>query len=142
MSRDLKPYIGRVGTGISAPTIWKLDSGTTDAATTYQATVKTKAYTIKAGENMGMLEDAYLLGEAASGVTITLTVDRDFGLETSTATALLTAAGSESRVFPKFEGAAVSQAAFLQFQVGDGSAVDNTWTLDAIVTPLQTEDPR
>ena len=89
-----------------------------------------------------MLEDSYLTAETASGVTITLTLNRDFGLETTTATALLTASASETRVQQKFEGAAISQAGYLQFQVGDASAASNAWVLDSIATPLLHEGTR
>ena len=139
MSRDLKPYLGRVDT---APVIWKGDTGTTDAGTTYAASVKSKAYALSPGQNMRMLEDAHIVAKAASGVTLTLTVDRDFGAETRAFTASIAAAASETRVFPKVEGTAVAEAGFVQFQLGDGSAVDNTWTIDSIVTPLQLEGPR
>ena len=142
MSRDLKPYIGRVGTGISAPTLWKADNSTTDASTTYQAYVKTKAYNLSVGQSMRMLEDAYLVAKASSGVTLTLTVDRDFGAETRVFTASIAASGAETRVYPKVEGTAIAEAGYLQFQCGDSAAVDNTWTLDSLVTPLQTEGPK
>jgi len=142
MSRELKPYIGRVGTGITVPTVWKLDTGTQDGSTNYQAYAKSKAFSIRPGQQLGMIEDAYLLAETSSGVTITLTVDRDFGVETSTATAVLTAAGSETRKLVKIEGASVSQAGHVQFQIGDSAAANNTWTLDGLVTPLLREGPR
>lgn len=142
MSYDLLPYIGRVGTGITAPTIWKTGTGTDDAGTTFSATVQTKAYALIPGQNMRMLEDAYLLAPVSSGVTLTLTITRDFGVETSTATASIAAAASETSVFPKFEGAQMSEAAYVQFTVGDASAVSNAWRVDALVTPLQIEGAR
>ena len=142
MSRDLKPYVGRIGTGVSGAVIWKEDTGTDDAGTNFQAYAITKAYALQQGQNMGVLEDSYLTAETASGVTITLTLNRDFGLETTTATALLTASASETRVQQKFEGAAISQAGYLQFQVGDASAASNAWVLDSIATPLLHEGTR
>lgn len=139
MTKDLKLYTGMQA---NSPTIIKHQTGTDDAGTTFAATVKSKAFNIQPGANVGMLADAYLLAKAATGVTITLTIDRDNGLETPTSTALLTAAGSETYVAPKFEGAAISQAGRLQFQLGDGSAVSNGWTLTEFSTPLTTEGTR
>ena len=142
MSRDLKPYIGRIGTGISSAVIWKLDSGTDDGGTSYRGYMTSKDYSVRPGTNMGMLEDAYLVAESSSGVTLTLTITRDFGLETTTATALLTASASETRVFPKLEGAAISEAGWLNFQIGDASAASNTWVLDSYNTPIMLEGTR
>lgn len=142
MSRDLKPHIGRIGTGISSPTLWKADSGTTDASTTYQGLITTKTYTGQLGHNLSMQHDALLLAEVSSGVTITLTTDRDFAAETATSTALLTADGSETRKLVKFEGAAIGEAGHVSFRVGDSAAVDNSWVLDALVTPIMVDDRR
>lgn len=141
MSRDLKPYLGRTGTGITAPTLWEGDDGTTDASTTYRGLVTTKTYSAKLGHHFSMQHDAYLLAETASGVTITLTTDRDFGAETATATAVLTAAASETRTFEKFEGAQVSEAAHVSFSVGDAAAADGAWVLDTIVAPITVDAP-
>ena len=91
---------------------------------------------------MRMLEDAYIVAKASAGVTLTMTVDRDFGSETRAFTASIAASGAETRVYPKVEGAAIAEAGYLQFQCGDAAAIDNTWTLDSLVTPMQVEGPR
>ena len=52
MSRDLKPYVGRIGTGVSGAVIWKEDTGTDDAGTNFQAYAITKAYALQQGQNM------------------------------------------------------------------------------------------
>lgn len=140
MSRDLLPYVGRTGTGISSVTLWKLDTGTQDAGTNYQGYITTKTYTAQLGRYFSLQHDAYLLAETQSGVTITLTIDRDFGVATDTSTALLTAAGSETRTFEKFEGAAVSEAKHVSFQLGDASAANTSFVLDALVAPLMVDD--
>lgn len=139
MSRDLKPYIGRA-TGTA---IWKADSSATnDAGTTFAASVKTKPLGVAPlGVNAG-IGQSHLLAKAASGVTITQTIDRDFGLETRTATVLLTAAGSETRVLRKIEGSDLSGCGTIQIQIGDGSAASNGWTLDALSIPVDVQEPR
>ena len=81
-----------------------------------------------------------MLAAVQSGVTITLTIDRDFAAETRTATALLTAAGSETRTLEKFEGSGMGEANVIQLQVGDSAAASNTWTLDALVIPIQSQE--
>lgn len=130
MSRTLKPYIG-YSTGTA---IWKCDSGTTDAGTTFQSYVKSKPYMPWGlGKKGGMAEEAILAALIGSGVTIALTVDRDFGAETLTSTLLLTADGSETRIIKQFDASRIAEAKCIQFQIGDASAVDAAWNLDALI---------
>lgn len=140
MSRDLKPHLGRsVGT-----TIYKTDtSDLDDNSTDFQAYVKTRPIITlgELGRKVG-LEEPYLLAKALTGVTITLTSDRDFGIETRTHTQVLTAAGSETRVFKKFEGAGVGEADVIQVQIGDGAAQDGAWSFDALKVPYALQERR
>jgi hypothetical protein len=132
MSRDLKLHVGQTG-GVTR--IWKTDTGTDDNATTYQAYVLTKASEPGGPGFYGGVGDATLLAKAAAGVTITATVTADFGVQSVTGTALLTADGSETRVTRRLEGSALSgDVRFLQYQLGDAAAVSNAWTLDRLVT--------
>jgi hypothetical protein len=140
MSRDLKPYIGRS----SGTAIWKLDtSDLDDAGTDVQAYVKSRptlTYS-ELGRKLGMGEP-YLLAKVLTGVTVTLTSDRDFGSETRTHTALLTASGSETRVVKKFEGGEVGEADVIQVQIGDGSAQEGAWSFDALVVPTRPQEQK
>ena len=136
MSRDLKPYIGRA----SGTLLWKMDSGTTDAGTTYQAYIKSKPF---APFGLGRKFDAadlLLMAKVQTGVTLTLTLDRNHGEETRTSTASLTAAGTETRKLVKFEGSDIAECDVIQFQIGDAAAIDSTWTLDALVMPPRPEE--
>jgi hypothetical protein len=128
MSRDLKPYIGRsTGTTLLKGDTSDLDDNGTD----FQAYVQSKAWDIEPVPTNKYLTRAYLLAEAASGVTVTQTLIRNFGDDTNrTATALLTAAGSETRVLKKFEDAALQDAALFQVRLGDAAAADSGFTLD------------
>ena len=140
MSRDLKPHIGRSsGTGIFKCDTTDLDDGGTD----FQAYVLTRPVVVTGdlGQKVETAEPL-LLAKALSGVTLTMTIDRDFGLETMTATQALTAAGAETRVFKKFEGLQAAEADVLQIQIGDGAAQEGEWTLDALVIPIQTQEAR
>ena len=142
MSRDVKPYVGRVGTGISAPTVWKLDNGTDDAGTNFAASAKTKDFNLAPGFYQSMRHDALLTAKVSSGVTITLTTDRDFGAETTTATAVLTAAASETRKQVKFEGAQLGESQYVNWTVGDAAAASNAWVLDQLLVPITKDDRR
>ena len=140
MSRDLKPYMSRSG----ATAVLRCDTtATDDAGTAFQAFVKTRPIPVSGGDGRKVrLDEVYLLAAVQSGVTITLTVDRDFAAETVTTTTVLTAAGTETRTLEKFEGSGMGEADYLQLQVGDGAAVANTWTLDALMIPVTTQEDR
>ena len=141
MSSDLKPYIGRAtGTALQRCDTSALD----DAGTDFQAYVKPRP--IQATSQLGQLiglKEPYLLAKTLASVTLTLSTDRDFGAETRTHTATLTAEeGSQTRVFKKFEGAGVGHAKVLQVQVGDGAAQEGAWVIDALILPTTAEGIR
>jgi hypothetical protein len=139
MSRDLKPYIGR-STGT---TVLKADtSATDDAGTTFQAYAKSKPIRVAPLGTNAAVGMSHLLAEVASGVTITQTLDRDYGIETRTSTVLLTASASETRTLKKFEGSALAGAGTIQAQIGDASAVANSWVLDLVSMPVTVQEHR
>ena len=140
MSRDLKPHIGRA----TGTLIWKCDTADLDdGGTDFQAFVKTRPIltTDALGRKFG-LGEPYLLAAALSNVTLTMTIDRDFCAETTTGTQVLTAAGSETRVFKKFEGLEMSEADVLQIQIGDGAAQEGQWTLDSLIFQKLPQEDR
>jgi hypothetical protein len=139
MSRDLKPYIGQTDTGNA---IWKCDStATNDAGTNFQAYVDTREYG-RIGANHS-LRDGTLIGQVASGVTVTVTARSDFGLEGSaTGTALLTAAGSETRTQKRLEGLQTAGVGTFAFRIGDSAAASNQWTVDAVLANVTEQEPK
>jgi hypothetical protein len=139
MSRDLKPYVGQTG---AAKRLWKCDTGTDDNGTNYQAYVITKAFEPGGPGFYGAVGDADLLAPAATGVTITATVTADFGEQTKTGTALLTpSAAAETRVTKRVEDTGFGgDVRFVQYQLGDGSAASNAWSLDRLVVPYTRHD--
>lgn len=146
MSRDLKPYVGQAG---AAARWWKADTGTDDNGTNFQAYVDTKCYEPGGPGFTGSMGDGQLVAKAASGVTITCTTTTDFGIQTPTATAVLTPAGSETRVVKRLAasslagagGSDTGQIRFAQFRLGDAAAISNAWTLDRLVVPIQQGPP-
>jgi hypothetical protein len=139
MSRDLKPYIGQAG---AVNRVWKCDStATNDAGTDFQAYVDTKEYGTL-GTNHS-LRDGVLIGQVASGVTLTVTARSDFALETSAAgTALLTAAASETRVQKRLEGLQTSGVGTFTLRIGDSAAASNQWTVDAVLANVTEQESR
>jgi len=137
MSRDLKPYLGDA---MTANKVYKADADSTtdDAGTAFQSYVLLKPVEPGGPGFRGAINDALLLAKAASGVTITATVMPDFdATATKTATASLTAVGSESRVTVRLEESRFGRATFLEYQIGDASAVSNAWTLDRLIVPYE-----
>jgi hypothetical protein len=137
MSLALKPYFAMV----QANTIWKCDAGTDDAGTDFQAYVDTKEYG-EIGKNHA-IRQGVLIGEVASGVTITVTPSGDFGLTSGVAgTALLTATASETHVNKRLEGLELAGVGSFRLRIGDASAADNAWTVDAITTHVTLQEDR
>jgi hypothetical protein len=101
------------------------------------------------GNNMANLWGATQLGQpvitakVSDNVELTLTMDRDMGLETSDpATVDLTPDGVEIGTIPTFEGAAMDDISVLQVQVGDGEAQSSQWSLDELVIPVSVNGPK
>lgn len=141
MSRDLLPYIGLSGT---ANKITQCDdaSATDDSGTTFQAYLDLKPIEPGGPGFYGTVGDALLLAKAATGVTITAGVKPDFASTyQKTGTALLTATGTETRVVRRLEDSNLTGASFVQYRLGDGSAVSNAWSLDRLVIPYQQDEP-
>jgi hypothetical protein len=141
MGFALKPYSS--STDI-IPKLRKCDDTavTQDNAVSYQAYVTTRPLE-PAGPGMrGATGDAIVLAPPASGVTLTATLTPDFGAGTAkTGTALLTAAGSETRVSKRLEGSAIGHAEFVSITIGDSAAANNTWSFDRITIPLGGQEP-
>jgi len=126
-----------------AAIILRGDTGTQDYAANYQAYIKTKPYALAGLGHNFSLGQSHLTAKAGDGVTITQTLDRDYGLETRTSTCLLTAtAAAETRVQRQFEGSDLNEAGVVQFQIGDAAAANVTWTLDALAVPYSTHEER
>lgn len=141
MSLDLKPYTGNATT---SKTIHVCDSTTTnDAGTNFQAYILDKVRIPWTMANRGSVNGTHLTAQAASGVTITQTLNLDYGAQTAqTSSVLLTAAGAETRVQKKFEDSGAQDIGVVQAQWGDASAVSNGWSLEAAVIEWQQQEAR
>lgn len=138
MSRDLKPYIGRS----SGTTILKCDTtDLDDAGTSYQAYIeRVLAPPLESSFRLG---NAWILAKAASGVTLRHSLTADFGDQAArTADLLLTAAGSETRIFRQIEDSALSGIKHsATARIGDAAAVANRWVLDRWKLAVDPEQP-
>lgn len=138
MSRTLKPYIGRTaGSGA----IWKCDTGTTDNGTAFQSYIESRPFMPWGLGNFGgMPEEAVLAAGAAAGVVIRLTCIRDMGIESLTFDLNISPEASETHVMRQFDASRFAQARSIKFRVGDASAVDAAWNLDAVIAGTVSEE--
>jgi hypothetical protein len=138
MGYRLVPYIGLAA---SNDKIVKCDDTATnqDSSSSFQAYFTTRPIEVP-GFNIHT-GDVMVLAPAASGVTLTATVTPNFGAQTAqTGTALLTAAGSETRVSKRCEGSALGGAQFLQIQFGDAAVANNNWSVDRLIVPVDRQE--
>lgn len=137
MSRDFKPYAGRT----TGTVILKCDTATTnDAGTNFQSYIVTKPYAL--GGGLGgyfTVGQGTLVAQVSAGVTITQSLIRDFGLETRTATCLLTAQAAETRTQQLLDSGAMAGAGVVQLQIGDAAAVSNSWSLDVVTMQYRAD---
>lgn len=140
MSRDLKPHIGRS----SGTAVLKCDtSDTDDAGTDFQGTITTRPLLTMPDllRKVGVGEST-LIGKATAGSDVTVTINRDFGLETRAFSVSLAPAASETRVIKKVEGSEMGEADVIQITIGDSAANDEVWTVDALVVPVVLQEMR
>jgi hypothetical protein len=134
MSRNLKPYMGFASSLLRGED----SSATNDAGTAFQSYVTSKAWNIEPLTTKKRLGKAYLQAKTGAGVTVRLSMIRNYGDETNrTADQLLTASGSETRIMKNFEGIGFADAWSFQFRVGDSAAVANAWTLDHVLATIE-----
>lgn len=129
MSRDLKPYIGNTVVN----TVLKCDStATNDNGTNFQSYVITKPYSLGSVGQYFTVGQGTLIAKVSTGVTITQTLIRDLGMESRSASVMLSPNATETRTQQLLDGGALAGAWAVQIQVGDDAAVSNTWSLDAL----------
>lgn len=136
MSRDKVPYFGYASANNTL--LRGKTTDTSDDSTTYQAIVKTRPYNFNQGQpfRATMLQ---IIAKPASGVTLTITVDADFGRETKAVTVDLTATALESsagRVI-RYADIDLTDMTWMQLQIGDASAVANSWQIERLYVAAQ-----
>lgn len=136
-SRTLKPLIG---TGSASRLIAICDSGTQDFGTNYQAKIRTRPFlptsTLgKAGVAMGTL-----MAVAASGVSVRISLIRDYGVETISKDVVLTPSASETSVIKPVDDLSMSEVTALQVELGDAAAQNADWELESLVLKMTPQE--
>jgi hypothetical protein len=134
-SLTLKPITGHLDT-----TLLRInDSGTTDVGTLYQGRIRTKPFVLGGMLERPAIRAGALMATAASGVSVYVTLIRDFGKETGTPIAVdLTPSGTETTVMKPIDNLALSDLLSVQVELGDAAPVDADWELamaSFVVTP-------
>lgn len=144
MSRDKVLYMGYASAN---NTLLRGDTtDTDDSATTFQALVKSRPYAFNGGQ-LFRTTAPIIVAKPASGVTLTITGDGDFGKITRSGTVDLTLTAEEAamsptptRVVRKVEGFDITDCTFMQYQIGDASAVANSWQIEQMYVPVMALD--
>lgn len=138
MSRNLKPYIGKA----DSAAVWKCySSATMDDGNPYQSYVMTRPIRVSGDLRRFVgLGEPHVLAQAGTA-TVSITMRKDFGLESRTGSTTITGGvGFETHVIKKIGGLEWDHARVIQLVVGDESAVDNSWVLDGVVVPVRSQD--
>jgi hypothetical protein len=136
-SVDLKPYIGQHG---GDARIWKCDSGLGDNGTNYAAYVLTRAYQPAGVDVRCGLVNGTVIAAVAGGVTIHAKVYVDFDGVYSTGNASIAPVSTELRCFRRLEDLRAGNARSVHFYIGDETAVEDIWTIDAVAFRWRQEE--
>lgn len=135
-STRLKPF---VGTAISGALIVETETGHTDNGTAYRSWVRTKPLLAGGLQQRFGVKSAVVMGEA-SEAEIELTIERDYGLETASASVSLRGSpAGESRVVTHVDSLPMSEALSIQVVYGDAAPAETDWVLESIVIRAEAE---
>lgn len=127
MSRKLKPYAGLSSKLLRAES----DSATSDDSVTYRAYMRSAAFDLQPLVTKKSLGNSWVQAKTAAGVTIQQSLIRNYGDVSDNVTTMSIAAnGSETRTLRRFSAADLAEAWTFQVELGDTSAIANSWTLD------------
>lgn len=110
------------------------DTGTDDSGTAYTATVTSKPYVMSTAIDHFEVASAALLAKVSASTSVTMSVSRDFGLETpqTVSNISLAASGSETDVIKYLDNLYGAEMRVGQFSVTDGASI-GSWELNQLV---------
>ena len=115
---DLRPYVG-FDQLVESAMLLRSDIGTTDNGTAYTAAITTRPYVL----NTIMQHWGVLVGALATSVqllqSLVVSLVRDFGKETVSATTALTTTGSEDPLVTVLDQLAITEAHVVQITISD-----------------------
>lgn len=128
-SLSLKPYTAASG----AYLISEEDIGSTDNGMLYRGRVRGRPFVLAGMLGRTGIRAGALMGTAASGVDVSVTLIRDFGKETSTPIAVsLTPDGNQTTVTQQIDNLKLDELIALEVEVGDAAAADADWEVNMV----------
>jgi len=129
-NRTLVPFIGLEGLGL----LHMCDTGDTDNGTTYAAQIRTKPFTLRSLMQQFGVKSALLLAKAVTGAKVTVSVIRNFGLETTSIVedVELDAEGNETQVMKLLDSLVGSELRVAQFDFSDTSPAGTRFELNGL----------
>jgi hypothetical protein len=140
MSTDLKPYIGST---VTSNLLGKADSGSQDLqGTNYQALVTTKAYQPGGPLRRATISELWLLyTKPSQDATLTWVTIGDHGSSNQkSGTVVLSASADSAHQGVRIGNSNMGGVQYVQYQIGDGSAQDATWTLEALAAQATVQE--
>lgn len=127
----LVPLIGLEGLSL----LHRCDTGNTDNAVAYTATITTKPYWLQNFLHQFKVQGAALLAKAVASAQITVKCLRDFNIETTTTVTdiSLAASGTETDVIKYLDNLTGAELRVAQFQFTDPTTVSAQWQLNGLV---------
>lgn len=138
-SLRLRPLIGVSSAGTTL--IWQLDSGTTDNGTDFAAVLTSRPFSPTGILNKFGIMAGAILATAAAGVSVNVTIRRDFGIQTDkTVAVLLTPVGSEIQVIKQIDDLRMSELHSIQIRFSDLATPTGRWELNNFELKQRAEE--
>jgi hypothetical protein len=139
MSTDMKPYLGST---LTSNLLGKADTGSQDLQTAnFQAYVITKAYQPGGPFRRATISDVWLTyTKPANNATLTWVTIGDHGASQKSGTVVLSASADSAHQGVRIDNSAIGGVQYVQYEIGDGSAQDATWTLEALAAQATPQE--
>lgn len=133
-SLSLKPFVA-IGN-----TVHMMDTGNTDNGTVYAAQLVSRPILVSGTpiQQFG-LRTASIIGDADASAQVTISLIRDFGLETNSVSTFLTPDGTENPVIKDLDDLVMSGSRAIQIKISDGLLNASDWTVHHVSVRPRTE---
>jgi hypothetical protein len=134
------PVVWKYVTGVKGDDDVVNASGTVTGTENYTQSVTTKTFSLGLGHNNGVTDVYALCTPYTSGVTLTATLARDFGVESRSASQTFT--GTTARLPQQVHDLTMAQAQYVSLSISAAATATGTrHTLDEIALRVRREEP-
>jgi hypothetical protein len=110
----------------------RADTGVSDDGETYRAYLRTRPFLTRELLGKAGVMSASVMAPVSSGDSVDVTLIRDFGVNTKTVAASLTATASERRIVRHLDNLDLSEMMALEVEIGDTAATSGSWAVDQL----------